>query len=168
MPMNFENCLEGFIVLGRWINPDEKVIYEDFDLMKILARQAINSLMGRKLSEQLSSQREMAAIGKISTFVAHDLKNLVSSLGMMADNAREFIDDPEFQQDMLETLSGTVNKMKGLISRLRNLQEVGAVERQSCDLKAIATECAKTANGSGVLVEGEAVHVEGTPARSKK
>lgn len=168
VPMNFEARLEGFIVLGRWINPNEKVIYEDYDLMKILARQAINSLMSQRLSEQLSTQREMAAIGRISTFVVHDLKNLVTSLGMMTENAREFIDEPEFQNDMLETLAGTVDRMKGLILRLRNFQEAGNVERIPCDLRTIAGECAKMANGSGVLVEGEPVCVEGDPDELQK
>jgi len=168
IPMTFEDRLEGFVVLGRWINPDEKVIYEDFDLMKVVARQAINNLMGSKLSQQLSAQREMAVIGKISTFVVHDLKNLVSSLGMMTENAREYINEPEFQQDMLDTLSGTVEKMKRLIARLRNLQEAGAMVEKSFDLKSVAAECAKTANGSGVLVEGEPVFVKGDPDELQK
>ena len=168
VPLNFENSLEGFIVLGRWINPDEKVIYEDFDLMKILARQAINSLMGRKLSEQVSSQREMAAIGKISTFVVHDLKNLVSSLGMMAENAREFINEPEFQQDMLETLSGTVEKMKGIISRLKNFQANKAPDMTVCDLKEIALNCARTFYNGTVKVSGDAIKVKGDPTELQK
>ncbi len=168
IPLKFSNKLEGFVVLGRWINPDEKVIYEDFDLMKILARQAINSLMGRKLSEQLSAEREMAAIGKVSTFVVHDLKNLVSSLGMMTDNAREYINEPEFQQDMLETLSGTTEKMKGLISRLKNFQAHKALNFVPCDLKEIARTCAEAFPQGKVEVSGESVSVKGDPAELEK
>ena len=168
VPMNFENRLEGFIVLGRWINPDEKVIYEDYDLMKILARQAINSLMSQRLSEQLFAQREMAAIGKISTFVVHDLKNLVSSLGMMAGNAREFINEPEFQQDMLDTLSGTVEKMKGLIARLKNFQANKALDMMICNLKDIANASAKTFLNGNIEVSGEPVTVKGDPSELQK
>ncbi|MCF6357499.1 MAG: serine hydrolase, partial [Draconibacterium sp.] len=78
---------------------------------------------GLRLSEQLSTARELAAIGKVSTFVLHDLKNQVSGLSLMLDNARDYIDDPEFQQDMLETVGNTVVNMKALISRLKNIKE---------------------------------------------
>ena len=168
LPLNFENRLEGFVVLGRWINPDEKVIYEDFDLMKILARQATNSLMGRKLSDQLSAEREMAAIGKVSTFVVHDLKNLVSSLGMMAENAQNYINEPEFQQDMLDTLSGTVGKMKGLISRLKNFQANKALDLMMCDLKEIARTCVATFPQGKVEISGQSVTVKGDAAELQK
>jgi putative PEP-CTERM system histidine kinase len=168
VPLKFEGRLEGFIVLGRWINPDEKVIYEDYDLMKILARQAINSLMSQRLSEQLFAQREMAAIGKISTFVVHDLKNLVSSLGMMTENARDYINEPEFQQDMLETLSGMVEKMKNLISRLKNFQENKALDLIPCDLREISLECARTFHNGAVEVSGEPARVNGDPAELQK
>ncbi len=168
IPLKFEERLEGFIVLGRWINPDEKVIFEDYDLMKILARQAINSLMSQRLSEQLSAQREMAAIGKISTFVVHDLKNLVSSLGMMTENARDYINEPEFQQDMLGTLSGTVEKMKNLISRLKNFQANKALDLVPCDLREISLECARTFHNGTVEVSGEPTRVNGDPAELQK
>lgn len=104
IPLRFDKELAGFIVLAGQINRNEELTYEDYDLMRLLARQSIATLQGITLAEQLTTTRELAAIGKVSTFVLHDLKNQVSGLSLMLDNAAEYIDDPEFQQDMLETV----------------------------------------------------------------
>ena len=123
VPLRFSEKLEGFVVCGRLINPGEVFTFEDFDLLRVLARQTTSAITTRRLSEDLAAARELAAMGKVSAFVMHDLKNQVSSLSLMVENAADYIDDPEFQEDMLDTLSGTVDKMKSLIGRLKNLRE---------------------------------------------
>ncbi|MCK5915544.1 MAG: PEP-CTERM system histidine kinase PrsK, partial [Deltaproteobacteria bacterium] len=77
-------------------------------------------------------------MGKISAFVMHDLKNQVSSLSLMVENATDYIDDPEFQKDMLGTLAGTIDKMKNLIARLKNLREKPELNLAEVDLLEIA------------------------------
>ncbi|MBN1142302.1 MAG: PEP-CTERM system histidine kinase PrsK [Deltaproteobacteria bacterium] len=168
VPLEFEERLEGFIVLGRSVNQGEVATYEDFDLMKVLGRQAAYSLMGQKLAAELSAQREMASLGKISAFVIHDLKNLVSALAMTAENAKDFIGEPEFQKDLLSTLSGSVGKMKGLISWLKDFQGKKILERKPCDLKRIAEECRSSLNPGAVEVFGEPVLVEGDAAELQR
>jgi putative PEP-CTERM system histidine kinase len=54
----------------------------------------------------------------MSTFVVHDLKNLVAQLSLMNANAERHKDNPEFQRDMLETLTHSVQKMKLLLQKL--------------------------------------------------
>jgi putative PEP-CTERM system histidine kinase len=54
----------------------------------------------------------------MSTFVVHDLKNLVAQLSLMNANAEKHKDNPEFQRDMLETLNHSVQKMKLLLQKL--------------------------------------------------
>ncbi|MEZ4600303.1 MAG: PEP-CTERM system histidine kinase PrsK [Syntrophotaleaceae bacterium] len=159
VPLLFEKSLEGIIFLGRTLHPWERLSYEDFDLMKMLAWQATSTLLSLKLSAQLSTAREMAAIGKVSAFVVHDLKNLASNLSMVADNAREYLDDPEFQQDMIETLEGTTSRMKALIARLKNVTEQKALNLVEADLLQIAIEGVRLAGGEQVTVSGEPVSV---------
>jgi putative PEP-CTERM system histidine kinase len=168
VPLYFDNNLEGFIVLGSLINESEAPTYEDYDLMKMVARQATSTLLSLKLSEQLSTAQEMAAIGKVSAFVMHDLKNLVSSLAMVVDNAKEYINDPDFQEDMFETLDGTVKKMKGLIAKLKNLEEKTVLSLQACDLKEVVCEVARTAHSGKVIVKGEPVFAEMDPGEIHK
>lgn len=158
IPMLFDDDLVGFIILGEQINSDEELTYEDFDLLRMLARQSVASIQGLRLSEQLSTSRELASIGKLSTFVLHDLKNQVSGLSLMLDNAKDYISDPEFQQDMLETVETTVKNMKGLIARLKNVKEKPQLAFSSVDLMKIIADAVDTAGG-GIDISGEAVIV---------
>ena len=138
LPLRFAEMLEGFVVFGRLINPAETFTYEDYDLLRVLARQTTSAITTRRLSEELAATRELAAMGKVSAFVMHDLKNQVSSLSLMVENAADYIEDPEFQEDMLETLAGTIDKMKKLIARLKNLREEPELKFTDVDLLKIA------------------------------
>lgn len=168
VPLQFEERLEGFIVLGAPINRSESFTYEDFDLMKMIAGHATSAVLSLRLTAQLSDARELAALGKVSAFVLHDLKNLVSGLGLMAENARDFIADPEFQADLLEDLDGTVRKMKGLMTRLRNLEEKVDLDLRKCDLLEVVREGAKTAGNGPVTVRGESVTAVIDPVEIEK
>jgi putative PEP-CTERM system histidine kinase len=154
--------LEGFIVLGRPIDSKEIYIYEDYDLMKTIARQASLAIMHQRLSEQLTHAREIEAIGNVATFVAHDLKNLVSNLSLIVENAARYIHNPDFQRDMLTSLGNTVDKMQKLISRLKNLGEQDHIDQRQVDLLELARRTAQLVVGNRVTVTGtsEIVHVD--------
>jgi putative PEP-CTERM system histidine kinase len=62
--------------------------------------------------------RQFESFNRMSTFVVHDLKNLVAQLSLMNANAERHKDNPEFQADMLETVSYSVQKMKLLLQKL--------------------------------------------------
>ena len=159
VPMFFDDDLAGFVVLGEQINTDEMLTYEEYDLLRMLARQTISIVHGLRLAEQLTTTRELAAIGKVSTFVLHDLKNQVSGLSLMMDNARDYITDPEFQQDMLETVGNTVDNMKDLIARLQHLKEKPVFTATVVDLADLVNEAVATVGGQ-VESSGDSVLVE--------
>jgi putative PEP-CTERM system histidine kinase len=158
VPLFFDERLEGMVLLGEPINPAEVFFYEDYDLMKVLARQAAATLMNQKLAEQLAAGRELAAVGKVSAFVMHDLKNSVSNLALVVENARNYMEDPDFQADMLETLDNSVRRMKGLIERLRNFEKKTCLELASCDLSALVAETA-------LEIPKKCITWEGAPTR---
>jgi putative PEP-CTERM system histidine kinase len=158
VPLFFDERLEGMVLLGEPINPAEVFFYEDYDLMKVLARQAAATLMNQKLAEQLAAGRELAAVGKVSAFVMHDLKNSVSNLALVVENARNYMEDPDFQADMLETLDNSVRRMKGLIERLRNFEKKTCLELARCDLSALVAETA-------LEIPKKCITWEGAPTR---
>ena len=160
VPLFLNNAMDGFIMLGKPINTDETYNYEDYDIMKTLARQASSALLNLRLSEQLARAKEMEAIGRVSAFVVHDLKNLVYTVSLVLDNARNYMDDPEFQNDMLESLSNTVARMKILISRLKNLPEQNELRKEPADLLKLVTDTASLITGGEVRVTGSAVIAE--------
>jgi len=159
IPLFMNTRMEGFIVLGRPLNMVETYNYEDFDLMRTLARQASSALLNLRLSEQLARSREMAAVGRVSTFVMHDLKNLVSAVSLMVDNAKEYIAIPEFQEELLNSLSNTVKKMQTLIQRLKNLPEKEAQQRTPVDLLQLVRDTAALVKTGNFQVTGEPVSV---------
>jgi putative PEP-CTERM system histidine kinase len=79
-------------------------------------------------------------VARVSSFVLHDLKNMTSTLSLMLDNANEYIDDPEFQQDMIGTLKSTVNKMKSLMDRLKEIPDKQQISAVHSDLAVLAED----------------------------
>ncbi len=161
IPLYMHEGLDGFIMLGRPLICNEIYTYEDFDLMRTLARQASSALLNLRLSEQLSRSRELAALGKVSAFVMHDLKNLVSVVSITLDNAKQHIALPEFQQDMLASMEITVTRMKTLISRLRHLPAKNSLQRAPIDLLQMAHETAAMVKGPALQVTGTHVMADG-------
>jgi signal transduction histidine kinase len=90
----------------------------------------------------------------------HDLKNLVSALSLMLDNAHEYIDVPDFQKDLLDSLGNTVTKMNNLISRLKHLPEKVSLQRTSVDLLQLAHDTTLLVKGGNFLVTGTPVIAE--------
>ena len=154
LPLFFDDELAGFVLLGEQINSDELLSFEDYDMLRMLARQSIATIQGLRLADQLVLARELAAIGKVSTFVLHDLKNQVSSLSLLMENAAEHIENPEFQQDMLETIGNTVANMKSLINRLKGLKEKPQLAIASLPMTKIITDAADTVGGA-IHIDGE-------------
>lgn len=138
--------LEG-VVLFRQRLVRENLTFEDFDMMKTLARQAGLSLMSYRLSAELTEAGEMAAIAKVSSFVVHDLKNVAYTFSLMLENAEKYIGEEEFQRDLLTSIKSTVSKMNGLILKLRALPKQGAPHSEHVDLGLIARETVQQFNG---------------------
>ncbi len=122
IPLISNNKVIGLAMFREQLVP-ELLIYDDFDLMKVLARQAAQAITNLRLSEEIIEMRAMAAVSKVSTFVIHDLKNLTTSLSLCLDNAEEYMGNPDFQKDAISTIRNTLFKMKGLMQRLRSIPE---------------------------------------------
>jgi len=155
VPLFNDSELEGFIVLARPVTSKEIFIYEDYDLMKTISRQAFLAIMHQRLSDQIIRAREIQAIGNVATFVAHDLKNHVSSLSLIVENAARHLHNPEFQKDMLTSLGNTVTKMQTLIGRLKNFGEQ--------DLKLRQVNLLELSKKTAHLLLESRISVSGTP-----
>jgi putative PEP-CTERM system histidine kinase len=159
-PLTANGKIAGVVVFGEQL-VSEEYIYEDYDLMKTLSRQACFSIVNFSLSEELAETREITAMAKISSFVMHDLKNLTTTLSLLLENAGEYIADPDFQNDMLETISNTVNKMKVLMQKLTKIPEKQKLKTELADLNQIARETVaeviRTKPGTEIQCQGASV-----------
>jgi putative PEP-CTERM system histidine kinase len=160
IPLQDKGNLIGFIILGHGLAGDD-YNYEDYDLLKTLARQATSAIMNASLTEELTEAREMEAVGKLSSFIMHDLKNATSMLSLIAQNAEEHIDDPVFQRDAMKSVANTSEKIKSLMQKLRDLPHKMRLSFEYADLGVTVNEVVRELNLNGNAMldyeEGEAV-----------
>lgn len=128
-PMIIQTNFNGILIIGEKATGGN-YSKEDFDLLETLANQSSVAILNAQLNEELIVSREMESLHKLSAFVLHDLRNSVSMLSMVIENAGKNWDNQEFQKDMLYTISKAVNKIKSLISKISSLPERLAPKRQ--------------------------------------
>jgi putative PEP-CTERM system histidine kinase len=131
--------LVGVMTLNDDRVGDEHLSTEDFALLETLAAQLAASLLNLKLSARLRHADEVEAFQKVSTFFVHDLKNLASRLSLTMENLPEHFDDPQFRADALRVISGSLNKIDGMCSRLSMLKQDVDLKVAECDLKQLVT-----------------------------
>ena len=118
IPLASGSDLIGFVILAT-ARTRVDVNWEVNDLLKTAARQAATFLVQTQATEALLEARKFDAFNRMSAFVVHDLKNIVAQLSLMLKNAERHRGNPEFQQDMLMTVSHSVERMKQLMMQLR-------------------------------------------------
>lgn len=123
VPLQISDGLIGFVVLCAPRVPFD-VDWEVLDLLKTAQRQAAGYLERMQVAEALLEARKFDSFNRMSAFVVHDLKNLVAQLSLMLKNAERHKDNPEFQQDMLETVAHVESRMRGLMSQLQEKRSI--------------------------------------------
>ncbi len=133
--------LIGLILLGRKTT-GEAFLSDDIDLLRSAGAQIASALVNAKLSQELIETKEMEMVHRLSSFVLHDLKNLVSSLSLVARNAAEHMGNPQFQQDPIETIGTNVDRMGALITRLSNNTGELSLNLQETNLNTLVSKVA--------------------------
>ena len=118
VPLRISDDLIGFVVLTT-ARTHIDVNWEVNDLLKTAGRQAASFLGQTQAADALMEARKFDAFNRMSAFVVHDLKNIISQLSLMQKNAERHRDNPEFQRDMLMTVEHSVDRMKQLMMQLR-------------------------------------------------
>ncbi len=118
VPLSMHDEVLGFVVLARPRAPVQ-MNWETRDLVKTASRQAASFLAQMQATEALLELRKFEAFNRMSAFVVHDLKNIVTQLSLMLKNAERLRANPEFQQDMLLTVQSSLEKMRRLMLQLR-------------------------------------------------
>ena len=139
VPLMLHDELLGFVVLKHSLG---KVSFnwEVSDLLKVAARQAAAHLAQMRAANQRIVARQFESFNRTTTFVIHDLKNLVAQLSLLLANAEKHKHNPEFQADMLETIENAVARMNKVLAQLRRGSD--ETQAQSVELAAILNEAA--------------------------
>lgn len=152
VPLIVGDQLNGFVVLTRPRAPVE-LNWEVRDLLKTAARQAAAFLAQMHATEALLEARKFEAFNRMSAFVVHDLKNIVTQLALMLKNAERHRDNPEFQADMLETVQNSVEKMRQMMLQLREGQRPAVGSQAGVELAPIAERLQTAARQRGRELE---------------
>ncbi|WP_372956790.1 XrtA/PEP-CTERM system histidine kinase PrsK [Marinobacter sp.] len=118
IPMYLGNELYGITLVGR-PNARVELNWENFDLVRVVARQTCNLLAQADAQNRLSRAMQFEAVSKASAFMVHDLKTLIAQLSLLVRNAAHHRDNPAFIDDMISTTDHAVQKMSNLVDHIR-------------------------------------------------
>lgn len=131
IPLLFGDRLQGILLL-RDSDLVRDLNWEDRDLLKVAGKQAGSHLAQFQADQALMESRQFEAFNRLSAYVIHDLKNILAQLSLMVANAQKHKQNPQFVDDMVDTVSNTVNRMSKLMAQLRS--GAGQTELHQFDL----------------------------------
>ena len=154
--------LLGAVALGK-PRVRRRLTWEEHELLPLFAAQIANSLREEQNAGILAETRRFEAVSRRFSFVAHDLKNIVSQLAPLVRLAHRHGDNPEFLRDVLTTVEDSVEKMNSMLLRLR----ADGDERTVFDVDAALADLGRRRTLADARVEtriGEAAAVEADPS----
>jgi len=121
VPIFIGKSFYGFFVLA---NTDEhnKLNWEDRDLLFAIAKQLGNFISLNEANDKLAESKQFDAFNQMSAFLVHDLKNVQAQLALITSNATQHRNNPEFVDDVFETVESATERLAKVLSQLRNKQ----------------------------------------------
>ena len=117
VPLLHYERLVGAVVLAR--PPHARALdWEDFDLLRVAGQQLASYLAEHAGQAALAEAARFDDFHRRIAFVMHDIKNLASQMALLARNAEQHAENPEFRADMLVTLRNSADKLNALLARL--------------------------------------------------
>ena len=166
VPLQAGDELLGFVLLARPRTTME-LDWEVRDVLKTAGRQAAGYLAQMQATEALLEARKFDAFNRMSAFVVHDLKNIVTQLSLMLKNAERLHANREFQQDMLLTVESSLEKMRRLMLQLREGATPPGGSR-GVELASIVKRLQALAEGQGRVLEVERLEMLATRGHDER
>jgi len=94
--------------------------WENYDLLRVVARQSASYLTLLNTQAKLSESKQFEAVNRISAFMVHDLKTIIAQLSLLVKNAEKHKSNPVFVDDMINTTEHALKKMNHLLQQIRN------------------------------------------------
>lgn len=139
VPLVHFGKLAGLAILAR-PRADRRLDWEDLDMLRVVGRQVASYLAEATSYQALAEAQQFEQFNRRFAFVMHDIKNLVSQLSILARNAEKHASNPEFQADMVETLTGSVDKMNDLLARLSQHNNIRHTPPKAIDIGAVVIQ----------------------------
>jgi putative PEP-CTERM system histidine kinase len=121
VPIFISKVFYGFFVLSN-SGENNKLNWEDRDLLFAIAKQLGNFISLNEANDKLAESKQFDAFNQMSAFLVHDLKNIQAQLALITSNAIQHRDNPEFVDDVFETVESATERLAKVLAQLRNKQ----------------------------------------------
>ena len=117
VPLLHDSKLYGFVVLTT-VKHGVRLNFEDHDLLKTAGKQIASYLAQEQATEQLAENRQFEAFNRLTSYIMHDLKNLIAQQSLVVENAQKHKSNPAFIDDAVNTIRGGVVRMRRVLGQL--------------------------------------------------
>ncbi|ALO36476.1 histidine kinase [Colwellia sp. MT41] len=144
IPIFMKKSVYGFFLLA--MPPEQGLLnWEDRDLLFSISRQLSNYLSLNEANESLAESKQFDAFNRMSAFLVHDLKNIQAQLALISSNAKRHRDNPDFIDDVFETVASATGRLDKVLTQLRNKQLVES-SKKNTDVQALIMAVVKQRN----------------------
>ncbi len=119
---------------------DEAWSDEDLEFLAAMSRQLASALWFSRQAERIAEARQLESLQRLSSFVLHDMKNHVSGLALVVDNARRHMGNPEFQRDAMTVVERTVRSLRELMLQVSGVSSPPAPQLAPVALRDLVSE----------------------------
>ncbi|MGH7600584.1 MAG: ATP-binding protein, partial [bacterium] len=107
---------------------------EDKQLLDLLGNAISIALHGSDLQQRVLESRQMEAIYRLASFMTHDLRNAISSLTLLTQNAKLHLEKKDFRADFIAALSRVSEEMQSLVQKLSSVKTGSELQHYAeCD-----------------------------------
>lgn len=121
VPIFIGKAFYGFFILAN-SNEHKKLNWEDRDLLFAIAKQLGNFISLNEANDKLAESKQFDAFNQMSAFLVHDLKNIQAQLDLITANAIQHRNNPEFVDDVFDTVESATARLAKVLRQLRNKQ----------------------------------------------
>jgi putative PEP-CTERM system histidine kinase len=118
VPLIAHKEIVGLIMLNKAPGPP-KLNYEDRDLLKTVGNHIAVHLAQEKSDNLLAEAQQFEAYNRLTAFLMHDLNNLIAQQSLIVENAEKHKRNPDFVDDAIATIAGSVERMKRVMLQLK-------------------------------------------------
>ncbi len=141
--------------------------WEDVEFLSAMSRHLAASLWAAQQAEHMAEARQLESLHRLSSYVLHDIKNQVSGLSLVVENARRHMGNPEFQRDAMAVVERTVESLRELMDQVSGVGRQPPLTRAPVRVGDLVGD-ALTASGLGLGErQGVTLAVDVAPAEQE-
>lgn len=144
VPLFIGKAFYGLFLLGH-IDDVKQLNWEDRDLLFAVSKQLGNFISLHETNDELAESKQFDAFNRMSAFLVHDLKNVQAQLALITTNAEKHRDNPDFVDDVFETVESATERLSKVLSQLRNKQVAQSLSKE-VDVSKIVENVVKQRN----------------------